>query len=266
MRHVVSYLINQLNAAPEHCGSIIPWSCPVPSFGNVMESTVATVGINPSNKEFVEDDNRELAGQQRRFHTLRSLGLNTWAEADAPHHDQIADACESYFATNPYDRWFRQLDYLISGTNFSYYSPLSSACHLDLVPFATSSKWAMLPGKQRTTLLAIGGDALGYLIRDSPVRLLILNGRSVVTQFQQLADATLVARCMPTWELPRPQGAGVPGFAYQGAITRLGGIKLKRRVLVLGFNHNIQSSFGVTRDVKASIRHWITRRSRGRLT
>jgi hypothetical protein len=35
------------------------------------------------------------------------------------------------------------------------------------------------------------------------------------------------------------------------------GIDLERELLVLGFNHNIQSSFGMTTEVTTAIRHWI---------
>jgi hypothetical protein len=36
----------------------------------------------------------------------------------------------------------------------------------------------------------------------------------------------------------------------------MAGIDLGRPVLVLGYNHNIQSSFGVTAKVKCAIRKW----------
>ena len=62
--------------------TIIPWSIPVPSFGDVSAARVATVGINPSNKEFVDEFDRELDGTKRRFPTLTSLGLREWSDAD----------------------------------------------------------------------------------------------------------------------------------------------------------------------------------------
>ncbi|WP_437765803.1 hypothetical protein WMF27_27955 [Sorangium sp. So ce281] len=259
MQQVVSYLISRLEMAPKKSTKVIPWSSPVPAFGDVSRSTIATVGINPSNREFVDDHDNELAGTQRRFHTLRSLGLQTWAQAGEIHHREIARACEEYFQTNPYDRWFRQLDFLISGTNFSYYSPMFSACHLDVVPFATACKWAELTAEHRSNLFAVTGDALGRLVRDSPLRVLVLNGSYVVSQFQKISGTMLAATLKPSWKLPRTEEAGVPGYAYHGSISVLAGIHLNREMTVLGFNHNIQSSFGVTRAVKASIRRWISK-------
>lgn len=256
MNQVVSYLISRLEMGGT---KVIPWSSPVPSFGNVSRSVIATVGLNPSNKEFVDDRDNELAGAQRRFHTLSSLGLQTWSHAREAHHREIARTCEEYFQTNPYDRWFRQLDFLISGTNFSYYSPMFSACHLDVVPFATACKWAELTTEHRSNLFSAAGDSLGRLVRDSPLRVLVLNGSSVISQFQKISGAALSATLKPAWTLPRVEGTGVSGYAYHGTITALAGINLNRDVTVLGFNHNIQSSFGVTSAVKASIRRWISK-------
>jgi hypothetical protein len=42
-------------------------------------------------------------------------------------------------------------------------------------------------------------------------------------------------------------------------VRALSGVQLGREVLVLGFNHNIQSSFGVTTRVRAAIRQWVAR-------
>jgi hypothetical protein len=64
---------------------------------------------------------------------------------------------------------------------------------------------------------------------------------------------------MPQWALPRRQQADVAGIAYKGIVREVSGISLGRELLVLGFNHNIQSSFGVTTEVRDAIRRWITR-------
>lgn len=263
MLDVISFLVRQLNAASYKDTQIIPWSCPVPSFGDLSRSRIATVGINPSNKEFVDDSNKELAGRDRRFHTLNSLGLTSWGDAGKEHCKKIALTCQKYFETNPYDRWFRELDFLISGTDFSYYSPMFSACHLDLIPFATACKWAELSPSHKQNLLAASGDALGRLVRESPVQVLILNGSSVVSRVQSICEVAFTSKRKTEWELPRPKdsGAGVTGYSYEGSIKTLAGVQLKREVVVLGFNHNIQGSFGVTREVKASIRRWVSKKA-----
>ena len=156
---------------------VIPRASPVPSFG-APESQVATLGLNPSHREFVDNSGNPLLGNARRLHTLDSLGLTSWSQAEDCHIQRIWDDCRSYFSKNPYNRWFKPLDGVISDAGFSYYADsLKSACHLDLVPYATCRKWTELEKGQQSKLLNTSADTLGHLLRDSSVRVLILNGR-----------------------------------------------------------------------------------------
>jgi len=252
-------LVRRLASLKHDQTGVIPWSSPVPAFGDPSRAVVATLGLNPSNREFVDVDGTELSGDRRRFHTLSSLGLQRWADASAHHVHQIAEYCRHYFRRNPYDTWFRQLDAVISGTGYSYYEQRSHACHLDLVPFATQSKWTGLTSAQRAALLAIAGNTLALLLRESSVRLLILNGASVVHMFRIIADAILLEQRMSSWALRRGGSPKVAGIAYSGAMQELSGIALGRTITILGFNHNLQSSFGVTKEIRRSIAQWISR-------
>jgi hypothetical protein len=252
-------LIRRLEEPELSAANVLPWGSPVPSFGDISLSRVATLGLNPSNREFVDSSGRELDGTERRFHTLKSLSLSRWSRADRNHVRLITDSCRHYFKRNPYNGWFRVLDWLIGGTKASFYGNTLKACHLDLIPYATACKWTELTLKQRSGLLNSAGDTLGLLLRDSPVRVLILNGQTVTDNLQKIAGTTFQKEEMPEWLLPRKATSGVKGFAYKGYIQSLGGISLKNEILILGFNHNIQSSFGVTGQVKSAIRSWITR-------
>ena len=109
-------LINRLDRE-EMCGTgVIHWSCPVMSFGDPIHSRVATVGINPSNREFVDDMGFELQGADRRFHTLTSLGLDSWLGADARHLGLILETYNSLTSIgSPYSAWFSKLDFLLTG-------------------------------------------------------------------------------------------------------------------------------------------------------
>ncbi len=244
---------------------VIRWGAPVPSFGDINHAVVATLGLNPSNREFVDDSGVELHGFCRRFHTLTSLGLRSWADADAYHLRLIVESCRAYFLANPYDLWFRKLDQILQGIGVSYYHPIATACHLDLIPYATSRKWTEMSFRERSSLLSLSGDSLPLLLKDSSVRLLILNGQTVVNQFEELAETRLERREMSGWTLNRRRKPDVKGFAYQGSVENLCGIRLSHRVLVLGFNHNIQSSFGVTREALVGIRRWIAKATKGLL-
>ncbi len=258
MHTALATLIDRLDSPAVSGTDVIKWGSPVLSFGDLSTSRVATLGLNPSNREFVDELGDELQGPLRRFHTLMSLGLDSWADADARHLRLILESCRRYFLGNPYDRWFKRLDQVVSGAKASFYDASCSACHLDLIPYATECKWTELTSRQRSSLLAVAADTLGLLLRDSPVRILILNGRSVVEQFQDVAGIRLDQHQMPAWSLPRQPKPDVTGLAYRGVVHALSGIRLPHEILVLGYNHNLQSSFGVTKEVILAIRDWIS--------
>lgn len=255
----VATLLCRLDRAAALGTDVIEWGCPVPSFGDLSTARVATVGLNPSNREFVDHMGQELAGQFRRFHTLASLGLPSWLDADARHLRPILVSCQEYFARNPYDAWFKRLEFVVSGANASFYGPASNACHLDLIPFATMRKWTELTARQRSLLLSVSADTLALLLRESPVRVIVLNGRSVVDHFQSVAGLKLDREQIPGSTLPRATKPDVGGYGFRGIARSLSGIPLQHEILILGYNHNLQSSFGITRGVIDAIRTWLSR-------
>jgi hypothetical protein len=255
-------LISQLGDSEMESFNVIGWSSPVPSFGDLSRATVATLGLNPSNREFVDRHGNELDGESRRFPTLSSLGIQRWSEARSSHHAAIVESCRAYFFRNPYDGWFKQLDHVIGGTEASYYDDDCQACHLDLIPFATACKWTDLSRRERERLMEIVGDTLARLLADSPVRILVLNGKSVVEELQRLSESSFERREMAGWALRRNGKACIAGVGYKGVLSRLAGVEFAREILVLGYNHNLQSSFGVTNEVRDSIRRWITKEAR----
>lgn len=236
---------------------VMSWGCPVPYFGRAGNATVATLGINPSNREFVDDAGNELDGPDRRFPTLRSLGIRSWSNASSLDLAAVLMACDRYFDGNPYNRWFKVLDAAIVRTGASFYSVAAPAAHLDLVPFATNEKWADVPVPVRRELLRTGRDLLAGVLRDAPIQLLILNGRSVVREFERVCEISLPQERQPSWDLGPRDVPRVLGYSYSGEVYRIGGVDLGRRVHVVGFNHNLQSSFGVTTAAIAAIAAWI---------
>lgn len=255
--NVLSKLVSRLDSGKLFDMDVIPWAAPVPSFGNLSQSKIATLGLNPSNREFVDIAGAELDGNNRRFHTLKSLGINRWSDATPKHLKKILESCNCYFEGNPYDGWFRALDKLIVGVNASYYGLFSTACHLDLVPYATACKWVELTSTQRSTLLNASGDALGLLLRESPVKVLVVNGQSVIENLQLISGCVFKREAVADWTLPRKSSDGVVGHAYTGSVSQVCGVELEREIYVIGYSHNIQSSFGVTTQVKTSIQQWI---------
>ncbi len=251
-------LVRRLESPDIAKAGVIQWGSPVPAFGELESSQIATLGLNPSNREFVDITGNELIGPFRRFQTLRSLGLKHWSDATSNHLHLIEESCTNYFLRNPYDAWFKELDSLLGGLASYYYANSTRpACHLDVIPYATLSKWTELSALQRSKLIEIAGDTLGLLLRDSSIKFLILNGNTVVKNVESVSGARLIRTEMPDWTLPRKAHGGVRGFSYFGRINKIRGVNLSREITVLGFNHNIQSSFGVTNEVKTNIRRWI---------
>jgi hypothetical protein len=236
---------------------VLGWACPVPFFGHLESARLATVGINPSNLEFTAADGTELIGPARRLPTLNSLTLSAWPDTDQRVRQEITAACCGYFERNPYRRWFGVLQQLIEPAGLSYYAPGSDACHLDIVPWATSRKWGLLRPASKTMLLHQAEQAVARVISYSPLVMLVLNGREVVRQFEFLAGQQLEPIRIPTWDLARRNGQAVAGVAYRATVSEIADIPLGREILVAGYNHNLQSSFGVSATVRTAISEWI---------
>ena len=252
------------NGEPISLGAI-PWASPVVSFGDPAKSSLATLGLNPSNLEFVDSLGNQLIAPYNRFESLATLGTRHWGNVENNQAEAVWQACKNYFYKNPYDRWFKRLEKIFLKTGASYYSRAGRrACHLDLVPYATNQKWSALNSNQRARLIQIGAPSLVRTIKASKISVLVLNGSSVVREFNSLLGIQkLKSRSMPSWSL---QGGRVLGVAHIGRISALMNIPLDREILVLGYNHNIQSSFGVTTEVVNRIATWVARNAEGNMT
>ena len=240
----------------EGTGIATTWA-PVPYFGDIANSTVATVGLNPSNKEFEDDDGEELRYSERRFHTLNSLGIEFWSEISGRDLISIKESCDNYFDRNPYWRWFGKLRPIISELNVSFGS---CACHLDLVPYATNEKWSNLSQVQRRGLLEVNRSTLTDLVWSSPLRVLVLNGTGVIEGFKRAFRVRLEPQPMTSLDLPWTHGKR-RGCSYRGRLENLAGEAASSSgILVLGYNHNIPGTPGVNRVIP-TIGRWIARES-----
>ena len=245
----------------EDTGIVKTWA-PVPYFGDIANSTVATVGLNPSNKEFEDDGEQELRGSGRRFHTLNSLGLEFWSELSGQGLISIKESCDNYFDRNPYWRWFGGLRPITSELNISFGA---GACHLDLVPYATNKKWSKLSQVQRRELLEVNRRTLTDLVWNSPLRILVLNGTGVIEGFKKAFKVRLEPQPMPSWDLPWTSGKR-RGCSYRGRLENLTREEdSSNGILVLGYNHNIPNTPGVN-EVIPSIARWIARESEAYLS
>lgn len=257
IQEILDKLIKRLDRQSLQLSSVIRWASPVPVFGNPTTARVATVGINPSNKEFVDDKGAELEGFERRFHTLRSLGISKWGEARPGHLQALEHGILSYFSHCPYVTWFSQLDTLTKFAGHSYFGSHPTLCHVDLVPYATSCKWTSLDGSSRRYLIDSSVSTLFDVINNSRIEILVVNGSSVIRALEAFCGIRFERIPKPEWALRRRSSLDVPGWAVEGDLHAIGECDLDRSVKILGYNHNLQSSFGVTREVRESIGRWL---------
>ncbi|MCA1648576.1 MAG: hypothetical protein LC797_24980, partial [Chloroflexi bacterium] len=165
---------------PPENAHIVARSTPVVAFGDPSTVEVATLGINPSASEF-SSHGQLLSGNDRRLATLESLGAERLDDLTDSQVAELVSECAAYFRRRPYKRWFDPLDKLLKlGANV-YYD--DTACHLDLVQWATDPMWGKIPDRKvRNTLLEDGTPYLRAQLARENIRVVLLNGRAVMTQ------------------------------------------------------------------------------------
>ncbi len=127
----ITQRLRQQHGLPE----VVLGSTPVLGFGNFMTATVATVGLNPSKKEFLDRRGALLVDQHRRLETLESLGLKHLSSALPLHEERIFNACIEYFNGSTAYSWFNRFSPMLSKLQVSYKN--GTACHLDFFQTAT---------------------------------------------------------------------------------------------------------------------------------
>lgn len=186
------YIIERLRRpVPSGC-HVVPNSTPVLSFGKASTARVATLGLNPSRNEFLDKGGGELTGSCRRFETLTSLGVHDLASASDPVLHRVVDTCHSYFEAdrNPYRQWFNQLEPVLQSVDASYYD--GTACHLDIVQWATDPIWGRIRDRQvQERLLEADAGFLRAQLMQNQYDLLLINGAGATSQFERVMNALL---------------------------------------------------------------------------
>ena len=222
---------------------VVPGSTPVVAFGDPFAATVATLGINPSWREFL-DGEQLLDGVARRLATLRSLGAESLGSLTDAQVLRVVEDCARYFDAdrNPYRRWFDPLDRVLrAAVGASYYD--RSACHLDLVQWATNPTWGRLEDQTRRDLLVEGLAHLRVLLTVGTTSLVLLNGRQVLNQVEAVGLVTL-------------RGCGTMPLGAKTCSLYTGE---RDGIRYVGWSTNLQSSFGVSNDFKSRLAGWISR-------
>lgn len=243
---VVTMAVAPLSGSLRDVERVLHNTCPVPFFGDALTARIATVGLNPSDREFEDTLGRTRAAS--RLPTRHELQINDWTSASGATCSQIAHACSDYFEGNPYRRYFNPLDTMLRGIgDATLYG--GGACHLDLVPWATRPKWGGLSKRERQLLLHEGRPVLDLLLASTRLEALLLNGTTVVNAFQR-AGAGLRCEHVNDWTIGRGRGR-----RWWGTIRKTGGYELKRPIAVLGWSGHIPLT-PMTASVRQSIFDW----------
>ena len=216
---------------------VIDGSTPVLAFGDYETATVATLGINPSQAEFLATDGALLAGDQRRLATLSSLGAESLAAMTDEQVDELLANCRGYFHRKPFKPWFNQLNHSVKGFGADYYD--GSACHLDISMWATDPVWSGVGASQRSTLLEDGEPALRWLLTHGGFDTVIVNGASAWQQLKTMGVAS---------------GEVVATTSFG---TKFTSVKIMRASLghtqIVGWSCNVPSAQGMTTAEKVGL-------------
>jgi hypothetical protein len=238
----------------------VPGSLPVLYFGDIEAAAnggIATIGINPSDQEYVGPDGRELMGPARRLETLRSLGVEGRARRRQRESlsdqqcDRAMETMRTYFHDGrPVYSWFRALARVVDGWGGEGESGGASfsagtAVHLNLVLEATAPRWSQLLAQHPRAardLLDRDLQFLRFQLESLPFRAILCTSRLVLSRVTSFLDAQVVesgrlarltwtiARAsvngrdltIAAWNIPlvRPTGLTAAGHAALGALLR----------------------------------------------
>lgn len=221
-------------------------STPVLFRGHQPTARVASVGINPSIREFYSRSGSELTGDKRRFETTSSLEVESMSDVTETMEARMRQRCLSYFRCNPYMDWFAPMEQLIRGiTGCSFFD--GSAYHLDLVHWATDPLWGRLGKEVQRDLLLRDRPAVVEQLGSPSLEIIYLNGKTVCDEVGNfVALSSRPARFL---------GQGPQRRFHRG---RHG------KAMVIGSSSNIQEERLKTAD-RAGFIKWIMSESRSDL-
>ena len=204
---------------------------------------MATLSLNPSYLEFQDGRDRELSDCFRRLATHQSLGVCDLENAPLASVAEVLKDCNQYFQRNPYE-WFNDLELILNACGSSYCD--GSACHLDLIQWATKPTWTKLPSRAQSCLLDSDLPFLKEQLRNENIKLLLVNGRRVIKEFES-------AFCTKLRELRPVEAYGKTICLYDGFILD--------RVRVIAWSAFVQR--GVTTEMMRLLAERVEKIARG---
>lgn len=244
-------LLRRIMKSPPISEYITPGSTPVVAFGNPMTAKVATIGINPSSREFLDAKGNLLSEDNRRLADFAYLGIKSHSEIDRSVARRVLDESNSYFqrAESVY-QWFEPLQkYVLDPVKASFRE--STAAHLDLVQWSTAPVWgAIKDAKARELLIQDDIRFLGEMLNEGSYQVVFMNGSTVVKTLEKFG---LVEIQQAGWT---PLGKGTKQSAlWKGRVVGSDSI-------CLGWSLNLQH-YQTTEENKKLLNKWIGENTRG---
>ncbi|HEX5157556.1 MAG TPA: hypothetical protein VFW17_10105 [Ktedonobacterales bacterium] len=217
-------------------------SLPVLFFGDLFSAQITTVGINPSDQEYLDGQGSELDGAARRFETLSSLHASSRQTLTNAQCAQAIATMRSYFArSSTVYRWFRSLERVLVGMGYTYSK--GQIAHLDLVQEATTPTWSALQRSHRSEADNLFADDLPFLqwqIAKFPLRAVICNGMTVFRSVCGLLDQSV--------EIANSSLARVTWYATRGQMSG-------RTITVVGWNIPLARPTGLGKVGEGTLGH-----------
>lgn len=199
---IPSIILHQINHATLS-KYVVPGSTPVPFFGNFVGASTYTIGINPSVREFYSEKGELLKHDQKRLEDYESLRLSrdevihSFSDKEV---EKIYHACLKYFGPNYY-HWFDRLESVVNLAFHSSYFD-GSACHLDLIQWATDPIWGAIlkadPINARYLLkneLPFLHQQIEWITKSNPnLERFVLSGKTVIESLKDIFSVKFVGR------------------------------------------------------------------------
>ena len=179
-------MLDRLRRSPS--AQSVPGTPPVLMFGRIESATVATVGLNPSHREYLDQSGVQLSRERRRLETLETVGAHSRGDLTDAQCRAILDSQSNYHARNQY-AWFRPLDRVLSALGGGFND--GTAVHLDLVQEATKPTWSSLARHEREALLAVEGTFLRWQLTSFEIDTVICSSATVGLNVRSLVGGEI---------------------------------------------------------------------------
>ncbi|GIV28934.1 MAG: hypothetical protein KatS3mg033_2031 [Thermonema sp.] len=177
-----SFLLCKISQPLPSVVRIVEKSVPIVFFGNIEKAEIATLSLNPSNKEFVKKGIKRLVDRE-------VLGVKDNEKLNSQQAEMVYQSLLCYFKKNPYKGWFNHLNKLFQNKGYEYYN--DKIVHLDISPWATSDKWNKLSKDQRESIIdSSDSPIIKKVIELSNIRYLFINGKTTFDVFRELCKIT----------------------------------------------------------------------------